>query len=143
MVEYSNVNVKLSDSHLNKLKIAVKIQTGVTLRMNIKMFNKNKFPHELLLTTRQETKLGNAFKSNLSTDIMLSKSQISKVTQSGGFLGSLLSTLAGPLMKVGVPLAKSILAPLGITAAASTIDAGVKKKTWFWDNNFNNFQIKN
>ena len=111
--------------------------------MNIKMFNNNKFPHELLLTTRQETKLGNAFKSNLSTDIMLSKSQISKVTQSGGFLGSLLSTLAGPLMKVGVPLAKSILAPLGITAAASTIDAGVKKKTWFWDNNFNNFQIKN
>ena len=67
MVEYSNVNVKLSDSHLNKLKISVKIQTGVTLRMNIKMFNGNKLPHELLLTTRQKTKLRNTFKDNMST----------------------------------------------------------------------------
>ena len=48
--------------------------------------------------------------------------------QSGGFLGSLLSKLAGPLMKVAIPLAKNILAPLGITAAASVIDAGIQKK---------------
>ena len=64
----------------------------------------------------------------MSTDIKLYKAQISKIIQSGGFLGSLLSKLAGPLMKVAVPLAKNILAALGITAAPSTIDAGIKKK---------------
>ena len=63
------------------------------------------------------------------TDLKLSKTQISKIIQSGGFLGSLLlSKSAGPLMKVAVPLAKHILAPLGITAAASAIEAGIKKK---------------
>ena len=75
-------------------------------------------PHELLLITRQKTKLRNAF-NNMSTDLKLSKAQIFKIIQSGGFLGSLLSKLAGPLMKVVVPLAKNILAPLRITAAAS------------------------
>ena len=79
----------------------------------------------------------------MSIDIKLSKAQITKIIQSGGFLGSLLSKLAGPLMKVAVPLAKNILAPLGITAAASAIDAGIQKKktkkTWIWNNNFNNF----
>ena len=64
----------------------------------------------------------------MSIDIKLSKAQMSKIIQSGGFLGSLLSKLAGPLMKVAVPLAKNILAPLGITAAASAIDAGIQKK---------------
>ena len=61
----------------------------------------------------------------MSTDIKLSKSQISKIIQSGGYLGSLLSKLTGPLMKVAVPLAKNILPPLGVTAAASAIDAGI------------------
>ena len=65
----------------------------------------------------------------MSNDLKLSKIQISKIIQSGGFLGSLLSKLAGPLMKVAVPLTKDVLAPLGITAAASAIDAGIKKKT--------------
>ena len=64
----------------------------------------------------------------MSTDIKLSKAQITKIIQSGGFLGSLLSKLAGPLMKVAVPLAKNILAPLGVTAAVSAIDAGIQKK---------------
>ena len=122
MAEYSNVNVKLSDSQLNKLKTAVKNKTRTTLRMNIKMFNGNNLPHELLLTARQKAKLRNAFKNYMSTDIKLSKVQIFKIFQSGGFLGSLLSKLAGPLMKVVVPLAKNILAPLGITVA------GVQKK---------------
>ena len=95
----------------------------------------------LNLTTRQKTDLRNAFEKNMSTDIKLSKAEISKIIQSGGFLGSLLSKLAGPLMKVAVPLAKNILAPLGITAAASAIDAGIQKKnTWFWNNNSNNFK---
>ena len=91
------------------------------------MFDGNNMPHELLLTTRQETKLRNAF-NNMSTDIKLPKAQITKIIQSGGFLGSLISKLAGSLMKVAVPLAKNILAPLGITAAASAIDAEIQKK---------------
>ena len=64
----------------------------------------------------------------MSTDLKLSKGQTSKIIQSGGFLGSLLSKLAGPLMKVAIPLAKNVLAPLGITAAALAIDAGIQKK---------------
>ena len=61
--------------------------------------------------------------------------------QSRGFLGSSLIKLARPLMKVEIPLAKNVLALLGITAAASAIDAGIQKKnTWFWNNNFNNFK---
>ena len=96
--------------------------------MNIKMFKGNNLPHELLLRPRQETKFRNAFEINMSTDIKLSRSQRSKIIQSGGFLEALLSKLAGPLMKVAVPLAKNILVPLGITAAASTIDAEIQKK---------------
>ena len=92
------------------------------------MLNGNDLPHELLLTTRQKAKLRNAFNNNISTDLKLSRAQISKIIQSGGFLGSLLSKLAGPLMKVAIPLAKIVLAPLGITAAASAIDAGIQKK---------------
>ena len=125
MVEYTKVNVKLSDSQIKKLKDAVKDNTGTTLRISLKMFNGNDLPHELLLTTRQKTKLRNAFNNNMSADIKLSKTQIVKIIQSGGFLGSLLSKLAGPLMKIAVPLAKNVLAPLGITASASTIDAGI------------------
>ena len=63
------------------------------------------------------------------TDIKLSKTQMSKIIQSGGFVGPLLSKIVGPLMKVTVPWAKNILAPLGVTAAASAIDAGIEKKT--------------
>ena len=96
--------------------------------MNLKRLDGNDLPHELLLTTRQKTKLRNAFNNNMSTDLKLSKAQISKIIQSGGFLGSLLSKLAGPLIKVAVPLAKNILPPLGITAAVSAIDAGIQKK---------------
>ena len=99
MVEYNKVNVKLSDSQLNKLKSAIKDQTGATLRTNAKMFNGNNLPHELLLTTRQKTKLRNAFENNISTDIKLSKAQISKIIQSGGFL----SRLLGPLLNTGLP----------------------------------------
>ena len=95
--------------------------------MNLKMFDGNDLPHELLLTT-PKTKLRNVFNNNISTDLKLSKAQISKIILSGGFLGSLLSKLIGQLMKVAVPLAKSILVPLEITAAASAIDAGIQKK---------------
>ena len=93
------------------------------------MFSANNLPYELLLTTRETTKLRNAIENNMSTDINLSKAQIPKIIQSGGFLEALLSKIAGPLMKVAVPLAQNILAPLGRTAVASAIDAGIKKKT--------------
>ena len=89
------------------------------------MFNGNDLPHELLLTTRQKTELRNPFNNNMSIDLELSKSQIFKIIQSGGFL---LYKLAGPIMKVAIPLTKNVSAPLGITAAASAVDAGIQKK---------------
>ena len=128
MVEYKKVNVKLADGQIKKLKDAVKDNIGTTLRTNLKMFDTNDLPHELLLTTRQKTKLRNAFNNNTSADIKLSKAQINKIIQSGGSLGSLLSKLVGPLMKVAVHLANNVLAPLGITAAATALDAGIQKK---------------
>ena len=97
--------------------------------MNKKMFHGKNLPHELLLLTiRQTTKLRNAIENNILTDIKLSKTQISKIIQSGGFLVSLLSKIAGALMKVAVPLAKNILVLLGIADAASAFDAGFQKK---------------
>ena len=128
MVEYSKVKVKLSDTQLKKLKTAAKDKTGTTLRMSSIMLNENDLPHELLLTTRPKTKLKNASNNNMSTDLKLSKAYTSKIIQSGGFLGSLLSKLAGPLMKVAISLAKNVLVSLEITAAASAIDAGIQKK---------------
>ena len=130
MVEYNKLNVKLSDTQLKKLKTTVKNKAGTTLRINLKMFNGNNLPHELLLTTRQKTKLRNDFNNNMSTDLKLSTAQISKIIQSGGFLRSSLSKLAGSLMRIAIPLAKNVLAPLGITAAALAIDAGIKKKKY-------------
>ena len=133
MVEYNTINIKLSDSQLNKLKSAVKNKQGTTLRMNARMFSANNVPHELLLTTRPTSTLRNAIENNMPTDIKLSKDQISKIIQSGGLLGKLL----GPLSKTGLPLikniikplAKSVSIPLGLTAAASAADAGIQKKT--------------
>ena len=99
MVEYSKVNVKLSDTELKKLKSAVKNKT------RLKTFNGNDLPHELLLTTRQKTKLRNSFNNNMSTDFKLSKAQISKIIQSGGFLGRLLSQL----LKTRLPLINHLI----------------------------------
>ena len=72
------------------------------------MSNGKNLPHELLLTTRQKTKIRNAFNNNTSTDIKLSKAQINKIIQSGGFLGKLLI----PLLKTGFPLIKNVIKPL-------------------------------
>ena len=82
----------------------------------------------MLLITRQSTNLRNAINNNSATDIKLTKSQIKKIIQSGGFLDKLLSKLAGPLMKVAMPLAKNVLTPLGLTAAMSAIDGSIQKK---------------
>ena len=93
------------------------------------MFNENNLPPELLLTTRQTTKPRDAIESNMSTDIKLSKAQISKIIQSGGLLYKIL----GPLLKTELPLLKSVIKPLGLlglTAASSAIDAGVQKKIY-------------
>ena len=132
MVEYTKVNVKLSNTQIKKLKDEAKNNIGTTLRISLKIFNGNNLPHELLLITRQKTKIGNAFNNNTSADIKFSKAQINKIIQSGGFLGKLL----GPLLKAGLPLiknvikplAKSVLIPLGLTAVASAADAGIYKK---------------
>ena len=78
MAEYSKVTVKLSNSQLNKLKTTAKNQTGVFLWMNIKKFNGNNLRHELLLTIRQKTNSRNAIGNNMSTDVKLSKAQLSK-----------------------------------------------------------------
>ena len=134
MTQYNSLNVKLSNSQLNKLKSAIKNETEVVLRLSPKTIgdNETSFPHELLLTNREVSNLRKAFANNSSTNITLSKSQLSKMIQSGEFLGRLL----GPLLKTGLPLiknvikplAKSVLIPLGLTAAASAADAGIHKK---------------
>ena len=134
MTQYISLNVKLSDSQLSKLKSAIKTETDLRLSSNmVGDSNENtNFPHELLLTNRQVENIRKAFANHLSTDIKLSKTKLSKMIQSRGFLGRLL----GPLLKTGLPLmksvikplAKSVLIPLGLTAAASAADAGIHKK---------------
>ena len=132
MIQYNSLNVKLSNSKLNKLKSSIKNETDVVLRISSNMVgnsnDNNNFPDELLLTNRQVANIRKAFANHSSTDIKSSKTQLSKMIQSGGFLGNLLGKLAGPLMKVAIPLAKNVLAPLGLTAAMSAIDGSIKKR---------------
>ena len=137
MTQYNSLNVKQSNSQLNKLKSAIKSETDVVLRLSSNMVgnldDENNFPHKLLLTNRQIPNLRKSFANYSSTDIKLSKTQLTKIIQSGGFLGKLLGSLlrAGlPLMKSIIQaLAKSILIPLGLTAAASAADAGIPRKS--------------
>ena len=134
MTHYNSLNVQLSNSQLNKFKSAIKNETKVVLRLSSNMIGDNEtdFPDKLLLTNRQVANIRKAFANNSSIDIKLSKTQLSKMIQSGGFLGRLL----GPLLKTGLPLiknvitplAKSVLIPLGLTAAAAAADAGIHKK---------------
>ena len=131
MTQYNSLNVKLSNSQLNKLKSAIKNKTEVVLRLSSNMVGDDdtKFPHKLSLTNSQVSNLRKAFANNLSTDIKLSKTQLSKMIQSGGFLGRLLVTL----LKIGLllmknaikSLAKIVLIPLGLTAAESEADGGI------------------
>ena len=136
MTQYSRLNVTLSNSQLNKLKSSIKNEADVVLRISSNMVGNSNdntnFPHEFLLTNRQVANIRKAFAKNASTDIKLSKTQLFKMILSGGFLGKLL----GPLLKTGLPLmksvikplAKSVLIPLELTAAASAADAGIHKK---------------
>ena len=99
MTQYNSLNVKQSNSQLNKLKSAIKNGNDVVLRLSSNMIgssnDETNFPHKLLLTNRQVVNLRKAFANYLSTDIKLSKAQLSKMIQSGGFLGRML----GPLLK--------------------------------------------
>ena len=136
MTQYNRVNVKLSNSQLNELKSAIKCKNDVVIRLSPNMIgdsnDKTNFPHELLLTDRQVSSTCKAFANNSSVDIKVSKTQLSKMIQSGGFLGKFL----GPLLKTGLPLIKNVITPLaksalirlGLTAAASAADAGIHKK---------------
>ena len=109
MTKYNSLNVKLSNSQLNKLKSAIKNETDVVSRLSSNMIgnsdDETNFPHKLLLTSTQVANLRRAFANYLSTDIKLSTAQLSKTIQSGGFLGRLL----GPLLKTGLPLMKNVI----------------------------------
>ena len=134
MTQYNSLNVKLSNLQLNKLKSAIKNKNEVVSRLSSNMVgdDETNFPHQLLLTNRQVANLCKAFTNKSSTDIKLSKTQLSEMVQ----LGEFPSRLIGPLLKKGLllmknvikPLAKSVLIPLGLTAAASAADAGIHKK---------------
>ena len=134
MTQYNSLNVKLSNSQLNKLKSAIKNETEVVLRLSSNMIgdNETNFPHKLLLTNRQVSNLRKAFANHSSADIKLSKTQLSKMIQSGGFLGRLL----GPLLKTGLPLIKNVIKPLAksvlitleLTPVATAADGGIHKK---------------
>ena len=132
MTQHNSINVKLSNSQLNKLKSAMKNETEVVLRLSSNMIgdNETNFPHKLLLTNRQVANLRKAFANYLSADIKLSKTQLSKMLQSGQFPGILL----GPLLKTELPLIKNVIKPLAKRAlislglAASAAEAGIYKK---------------
>ena len=107
MTRYSGLNVKLSNSQLNNFKSAIRNVTEVVLRLSLNMIgdNETNFLHKLLLTNRQVANLRKVFRNNSLTDIKLSKTQFSKMIQSGGFLGKLL----GPLLKTGLPLISNVI----------------------------------
>ena len=146
MTQYNSLNVKLSNSELNKLKSAIKNESEVVLRLSSNMVgdDETNFPHKLLLFNRQVSNLRIVFANKSWTNIKLSKTQISSMIQSGGFLGRLL----GPLLKTGLPLikneikplAKSVLIPLGLNAAASAADTGMHKNLRIRNNNNNNIK---
>ena len=128
MTQYNNLIVNLLNSHLSELKSAIKNETEVVLRLSSNMIgdNETNFSHKVLRTNRQVSNLCKAFGNGLS------KIRLSNTMQSGAFL----SRLLGPLLKTVLlliknvikPLAKSVLISLGLTAAASAVDRGIRKK---------------
>ena len=134
MTQYNSLNVKLSNSQLNKLRFAIKNETEVVLSLSSNMIGNNEtyFPHELLWKDRQVLSLRKSFANHSSADIKLSKTHLSKMIQSGGFV----SRLLGSLLKTGLPLrknvikplAKSVLIHLGLSAAVSATNAEINKK---------------
>ena len=90
MTQYNSLNVELSNSQLNKLKLAAKNKTDVKIRLSSNLIghsdDETNFPHKLLVTNRQVANLRKTFGNRTSTYIKLSKTQLSKMIQSGGFL---------------------------------------------------------
>ena len=135
MTQYNTLFVKLSNSQLNKLKSEIKNDTEVTLKISSNVVGdsngENNFAHKSLLTNTQVSMLHKAFANNSSANVKLSKTQLHKIGQSGGFLDRLL----GPLLKTRLPLirnvlkplAKSVLIPLGLTAAAAATGKCLRK----------------
>ena len=136
MTQCNSLNVKLLNSQLSNLKSALKNETELVLTLSSNMvgnFNDEIiFPHKLILTSIPVASLHKYFVNHLSTDIKLSKLQLSKMMQSGEFLGKIFVPLLKtrlPLMKnVIKALPKNVLIPLGLTAAATAADAGIHKK---------------
>ena len=132
MTQYNSLNIKLSNSQLNKLKSAIKNKTDVVLRLSSNMIGNSddeaNFPNNLLLTNRQGVNLRRAFAKHTTTDVKFSKTQLPKIIQSGEFLVRLL----GPLLSTGLPLIKSVIKPLAksvlVPLAASAADVGIHKK---------------
>ena len=129
MIQYNSLNIKLSNSQLNKLRSAIKNETDTVLRLSSNIVGNSddeaNFPHKLLLTNRQVSNLRKAFANHTSSDIKLSKVQLTKI-QKGEFLSFL-----APLLKTGLPLIKSVIKPLGMlgpTAAASATDVAIHTK---------------
>ena len=133
MTQYNSLNVRLSNSQLNKLKSAIKNETEIVLRLSPNMIHDNKLLthklllNKLLLTNTQVSNLRKAFANNPSADIKLSKTQLFKMIQSGGFLGRLLCSL----LKTRLPLIKNVIKPsvkcvlilLGLTVAGCRISS--------------------
>ena len=142
MTQYNTLNVKLSNSQLNKLEYGIKDKTEVTLKILSNVVgnsnNENNFPHKLLLTNTQVSRLSKAFANGSSPKIKLSKTQLHKIGQSGGFLDrllrSLLKTGLALIRNILKPLAKSVLILLVLTAAASATDAALHKNMFGSDN---------
>ena len=128
MVEYERINLKLSNQQIKRLKEAVKGNNGTTLRIGNQNFNKADLLHELFLTQTQINKLREKVENHMSPDIKVSKAQINKLIKEGGTLGSILARFLPKLIKPAISLGKSILAPLGISAAMSATDAAIQKK---------------
>ena len=143
MSQYNFLNVKMSNLQLNKLKSGIKNGTKVTLKISSNVVgdsnDENNFLHKLSLTDTQILKLRKIFANNSSANIKLSKTQLYKIGQSGGFLGRRL----GPLLKTGLPLTgnvlkpldKSVLIPVGLTAAAAAATDSATHKKMFGSGN--------
>ena len=141
MTQYNTLDLKLSNSHLNKLNSGIKNKTEVALKLSSNIindssnddnFHKFRNSHKLLLTNTQVSKLCKAFTNNSSANKKLSKARLHKIVRWGGLLARLL----GLLLKIGLsligdvlkPLPKNVLIPLGSRAAASATDAAIHEK---------------
>ena len=137
MLEYSKLNVKLTNTQLKKLKTDVKMKTKTTLRKSLKIFDVNDLPHELLLTARQKTKLRNAFNNNMSTDIKLSNS-ICRI------LKIIIEQISRSINESSSSIGKKCFSSItNYSCCFSNWCRDPKENTWFWNNYFNNLKWGN